>query len=112
VPGVLRSRRARATAALVGAVCVTAAVALVGAVALTSGAGPTALASTADDVDFKYLAAEAKGDTTMLQKLQVIGARARMRTRRSSRAPPSACMSACTWHACTPTALTEHNHAA
>jgi hypothetical protein len=55
--------------------CATAAVALVSAVARTSGARPTALASGADDLDYKYLAAEASGDTSMLQKLQVINTR-------------------------------------
>ena len=87
-PGALRSRRARFTAALVGAVCATAAVALVSAVARTSGAGPTALASGADDLDYKYLAAEASGDTSMLQKLQVIDARTLARSIASKQSHP------------------------
>ena len=91
----LRSRRARFTAALVGAVCVTAAVVLVSAVALRSGAGPTALASGADDLDYKYLAAEAKGDTSMLQKLQVIDARSQ--AHHPHRTQPLAHAQACFW---------------
>ena len=70
----LRTRRAKRAAVLVGAGAAVATLALVAAVWRTSrradGAAVLAAGSSAASLDYRYLAAEAKGDVSMLQKLQ------------------------------------------